>query len=328
MINYTQLKNDLRHTAINDWYTPLVDAVSKRLESYSHGEFSEWESLINILPVIEPSSISLTDDVTVGTLQDFESQAKETSRQSFIQQLQKLHPWRKGPYSLFGTQIDTEWRSDWKWERIKPFLSNLEGRTILDVGCGNGYHCWRMFGEGAKLVLGIDPSQKFLAQFSIIKRYIKDPAVHLLPIGIEDMPYGNPGGFDSVFSMGVLYHRKSPIQHLLDLKALLNKSGELILETLIIDGDENQVLVPQDRYAQMRNVWFLPSIKALELWLARCGFKNIRTVDVNQTSLEEQRATDWMQFHSLENFLDPDDINRTIEGYPAPKRAVIIANNN
>ena len=207
-----------------------------------------------------------------------------------------------------------------------PHIANLKDRTILDVGCGNGYHCWRMLGEGAKAVIGIDPSQKFLAQFSVIKKYLGQHPVHLLPLGIEDMPSDmNKNGFDSVFSMGVLYHRKSPIEHLLALKHLLAPKGQLVLETLVIDGDENQVLVPSDRYAQMRNVWFLPSAKALELWLSRAGFKNIRTVDINQTSLEEQRPTEWMQFHSLQNFLDPNDINKTIEGLPAPKRATLVA---
>ena len=175
-------------------------------------------------------------------------------------------------------------------------------------------------------MLGIDPSQKFLAQFSVIKKYLGSRPVHLLPIGIEDMPLDQSnGGFDTVFSMGVLYHRKSPINHLLELKKLLNKNGELVLETLVIDGDANQVLVPRDRYAQMRNVWFLPSANALELWLARAGFSNIKTVCVNQTTIEEQRQTEWMHFHSLENYLDPANKNLTVEGYPAPKRAILIA---
>jgi tRNA (mo5U34)-methyltransferase len=142
---------------------------------------------------------------------------------------------------------------------------------------------------------------------------------------MEDVPRPLKA-FDTTFSMGVLYHRKSPINHLMELKNLLAPKGELVLETLIIDGDENQVLVPKGRYAQMRNVWFIPSAKALELWLTKCGFKNVRTVDINQTNLKEQRATPWMHFHSLENYLDPNDINKTIEGYPAPKRVIVIAN--
>ena len=243
-----------------------------------------------------------------------------------IKTLKELHPWRKGPFNLFDIHIDTEWRSDWKWERIKPHISSLKNRTVLDVGCGNGYHCWRMLGEQARFVLGIDPSQKFLAQFAIIQKYLGLNNCHLLPLGIEDMPKDmHKNAFDSVFCMGVLYHRKSPIDLLYQLKNLLNDKGELILETLVVDGDENTVLVPSSRYAQMRNVWFLPSVKALELWLKKSGFKQINTIDINQTTIKEQRATEWMTFHSLENYLDNGDPNKTVEGYPAPKRATIIA---
>ncbi|WP_196137967.1 tRNA 5-methoxyuridine(34)/uridine 5-oxyacetic acid(34) synthase CmoB [Aliikangiella sp. G2MR2-5] len=328
MIDFEQLANDLQSTPIVDIKDNLISAVKSRLASYTHGELDEWDDLINRLPALKTDAIDLKSGVSVGSSDSIEKQLSSNQKQAFIDDLKILHPWRKGPFNLFGIHIDTEWRSDWKWERLLPHISSLSNRTVLDVGCGNGYHCWRMLGEDAKFVLGIDPSQKFLAQFSVIKKYVGPAPVHLLPIGIEDMPNEmGKKGFDTVFSMGVLYHRKSPIDHLLELKNMLGKKGELILETLVIDGDENQVLVPKGRYAQMRNVWFIPSVKALELWLLKCGFTNIRTVDINQTSLDEQRATGWMHFHSLANYLDPTDKTLTVEGYPAPKRAILVANN-
>jgi len=100
----------------------------------------------------------------------------------------------------------------------------------------------------------------------------------------------------------------------------------LILETLVIDGVLGDTLLPEDRYAMMRNVWFLPSCDTLISWLKRCGFKNIRLVDVTDTSIEEQRSTEWMHFHSLKDFLNSEDPKLTCEGLPAPKRAIIIAN--
>ena len=75
----------------------------------------------------------------------------------------------------------------------------------------------------------------------------------------------------------------------------------------------------------MRNVWFLPSARALSVWLERLGFKDIAIVDHNTTSLDEQRRTQWMTGESLADFLDPNDTNMTIEGYQAPIRAVITA---
>jgi len=200
------------------------------------------------------------------------------------------------------------------------------------VGCGNGYHCWRMAGEGAELVIGIDPTQLFLMQFLAVKHFVSSAdksadvsdRVHFLPLGIEQVPRGLHA-FDTVFSMGVLYHRRSPIDHLQELKAALRPGGELVLETLVVEGNEQQLLIPKNRYAKMRNVWFIPSVLMLELWLMRAGFTDIRTVDVTTTSTEEQRSTDWMRFESLADFLDPADTSLTVEGYPAPCRAIVLA---
>ncbi|MCF6192884.1 MAG: tRNA 5-methoxyuridine(34)/uridine 5-oxyacetic acid(34) synthase CmoB [Kangiellaceae bacterium] len=322
MINILPFEKTIAQTAIAPWLKFLLDAVEQRYQSYTHGELDQWKALIEELPDLPIEDIEIQERVSVTTSAEFD----ESMKQSFVKQLKVLHPWRKGPFHLMGVDIETEWRSDWKWERIRKQISPLKNRTVLDVGCGNGYHCWRMLGDGARWVLGIDPSQKFLAQFTIMQKYLRLDNCHMLPLGIEDMPTEmGKHSFDSVFCMGVLYHQKSPIQLLYQLKNLLRAKGELILETLVIDGDHNTLLVPHSRYAQMRNVWFLPSTKMLEIWLEKCGFVDIKTIDVNQTSLEEQRTTDWMTFHSLENFLDAQDTNKTIEGYPAPKRATIIA---
>ena len=112
----------------------------------------------------------------------------------------------------------------------------------------------------------------------------------------------------------------------MELRDCLRPGGELVLETLIIDGGLGEVLLPEGRYAKMRNVWFLPSCDTLISWLKRCGFQNIRLIDVSSTSVEEQRSTEWMQFHSLKDFLSVENHQLTCEGLPAPKRAIIVAN--
>jgi tRNA (mo5U34)-methyltransferase len=267
--------------------------------------------------------VDFIDSVTVGTGEQLSSGEKEK-----LENLLRLFmPWRKGPFHIHGIHLDTEWRSDWKWDRVKQHISPLHHRTVLDVGCGSGYHMWRMLGAGAKRVVGIDPSPLFLCQFEAVKRLAGNHhPVHLLPLGIEELPPLD--AFDTVFSMGVLYHRRSPIDHLLQLRDQLRMGGELVLETLVIDGDENAVLVPEDRYGKMNNVWFIPSVAALMLWLKKCDFTDIRCVDIDVTALAEQRRTDWMPNESLVEYLDPTDITQTIEGYPAPKRATIIAVKN
>ena len=196
--------------------------------------------------------------------------------------------------------------------------------AFLDVGCGNGYYLWRMLGAGAGCVVGVDPNWLFLNQFLALKHFLPDlPAWHL-PLALEELP-AKLEGFDTVFSMGVLYHRRSPMDHLLELKQLIKPGGQLVLETLVIDGDENAVLVPEGRYGRMGNVWFIPSTAALENWLKKMRFNDVRVVDVCQTTTQEQRSTDWMRFQSLSDFLDPNDSNKTIEGYPAPRRTIFTA---
>lgn len=271
--------------------------------------------------MVTPSSVDLNAaSVRIG-------QADELSASQFAtleSALRQLHPWRKGPFSVFGLEIDTEWRSDWKWERLSAAIAPLADRAVLDIGCGSGYHCWRMRGAGARFVLGIDPTLLFFMQYSALQNYILDPAVQVLPLAIEDMPAGS-ACFDTVFSMGLLYHRRNPHEHISGLRGCLREEGQLVLETLVLDTQREEVLVPKDRYARMRNVWAIPSVVTLQEWIRASGFKDVQCIDVSVTSVYEQRRTDWMQFQSLSDFLDPEDTTRTIEGYPAPVRAVCVA---
>lgn len=307
-------------TRLQHWLNTLPQQLTD-WQHAQHGDFDRWLRALNKLPQSTPDQIDLKHSVTLRN----EQPLAEGEQKKLENLLKTFHPWRKGPYNLHGIHIDTEWRSDWKWDRLLPHISPLKNRTVLDVGCGNGYHMWRMLGEEARLCVGIDPSHLFLIQFEAVRKLMgNDQRVHLLPLGIEQLP--ELEAFDTVFSMGVLYHRRSPLDHLLQLKNQLVSGGELVLETLVIKGDENAVLVPAGRYAQMRNVYFFPSAKALKVWLEQCGFINVRIVDENVTSLDEQRTTEWMTHNSLPDYIDPNDSSKTVEGYPAPRRAILVAN--
>ena len=320
MIDFRPFYQQIATTNLSDWLETLPLQL-KEWETQTHGDYAKWSKIVDFLPDLHADEIDLKSAVK----SDRTSSLSEGEKQRIIHHLKQLMPWRKGPYHLFGIHVDCEWRSDFKWDRILPHLAPLQGRTILDVGCGSGYHMWRMVGEGAKMVVGIDPTELFLCQFEAVRKLLNnDRRANLIPLGIEQM---QPlAAFDTVFSMGVLYHRKSPLDHLSQLKNQLVKGGELVLETLVVDGDINTVLVPTDRYAKMKNVYFIPSVAALINWLEKVGFTNLRCVDVATTTLEEQRKTDWLENESLIDFLDPNDHSKTIEGYQAPKRAVILAN--
>ncbi|MCP4752101.1 MAG: tRNA 5-methoxyuridine(34)/uridine 5-oxyacetic acid(34) synthase CmoB [Proteobacteria bacterium] len=315
------LADQLKNTALSDWAKKLPSVCSQRLSSKANGNVPRWQEAIDSMPALAPRPVEVeSGPVSIGRPGD----ADEDTLRRIECNLHLLHPWRKGPYLIHGIPIDTEWRSDLKWDRLKDRIRPLEQRLVLDVGCGNGYHCWRMKAAGARLVVGIDPSPLFAMQFRMVRSFTNESHVHVLPIGIEEMP-GDVGCFDTVFSMGVLYHRRSPFDHLLELKGLLRSGGELVLETLVVEGKKGEVLVPEGRYGKMRNVWFIPSPDTLVSWLKRCGFRKVELVDTTPTTIKEQRSTDWMLFESLPDFLDENNPAKTIEGYPAPIRSVFLA---
>lgn len=323
--HYDTFWSKLDDKRFNEWHQQLPPLIDEALHPEGNGNLPRWLTALEAVQsytgntdfTLNQSAVSVANN---STLNQADQKVLEST-------LREFHPWRKGPFSIHDIYIDTEWHSDWKWDRVLPHLSPLKGRKVLDIGCGSGYHLWRMMGEEAELAVGVDPSLLSMCQFMVLKHFIGETVpAYFLPLTLEQLPNAKKGGaFDTVFSMGVLYHRRSPIDHIYDLKNQLLPGGELVLETLVVPDDYAQVLVPEDRYAQMRNVWFLPSVKELTHWLTRCGFLNVRCVDVDQTSINEQRTTDWMTWNSLETFLDSNDHNKTIEGYPAPLRATMIA---
>ncbi|KAA5539284.1 tRNA 5-methoxyuridine(34)/uridine 5-oxyacetic acid(34) synthase CmoB [Roseiconus nitratireducens] len=315
---FEPLRQRLVEAGMEEFADHIQALCAERLNQPTNGDLKRWVAALEELPApserwLDASGSAVRVD---GAAADDPAALRET--------LMKFHPWRKGPFDFLGVEIDTEWRSDSKWDRIAGSI-DLNHKSVLDVGCGNGYFGWRMLDAGASWVLGMDPILRYVLQFEVFRRYAGDQPRHdVLPLLDTDLP-PKLHGFDVVFSMGVLYHRTSPIDHLRSLAGALKPGGNLILETLIIDDDQPSVLVPEDRYAQMRNVWFLPSLPMLQRWLRRTGFDDITPIDVTTTTQDEQRSTPWMTFQSLPDFLDPQNPGRTVEGYPGPRRAVVTA---
>lgn len=320
MIDYSTLYRRMESTPLADWGKVLPSRVESALNARQHGDLPRWLELIRRLPNLPSGNVQLDRDcITVD-----DPAVSVEQRRLLHDLLQGLHPWRKGPFCIHGVHIDAEWRCDRKWDRLRDAITPLDGRLVLDVGCGNGYYAWRMLGVGAQLVIGADPSLRFVCQYLALRRFLGDLPAYVLPLTLEDLP-ASLQTFDTVFSMGVFYHRRSPFDHLFKLRECLRPGGELVLETLVIEGGEGSVLVPQERYAKMRNVWFIPTSETLMAWLRRSGFRRVRLADITPTGTEEQRSTDWMRFHSLVDFLGPGRPDLTVEGLPAPIRAIVLA---
>lgn len=316
-LSYDTLFTSMAGTRFRPWGESIVPLLEDAFGAKCHGLLSQWCSILESFP--ESNLPISVDDGAVALGDD-----KLFDESEYVELLKGLSPWRKGPWKVGSVHIDTEWHSDWKWDRVAPHISDLTGKSVLDVGCGSGYHAYRMALAGAERVIGIDPGQLSVMQSQLMQRLGEPLPVWVLPMRIEDMA-PNLQLFDTVFSMGVLYHRKSPIEHLLDLKGLLRSGGELVLETLVVHDTYGDLLFPEDRYAKMCNVWFLPTVQLLIQWLERVGFKEVRCVDCTTTTVDEQRSTEWMMNESLPDFLDPSDHTKTIEGYPAPLRATLLA---
>jgi tRNA (mo5U34)-methyltransferase len=282
-----------------------------------------YEATLNTLPAVIPSRVELDQDrVGIGG----PGELAENDVQSLHKAKEALIPWRKGPFDLFGSALDTEWASNLKWDRLKDHIAPLEDRRILDVGSSSGYYLWRMAAAQPRLALGIEPYLTYFAQYLFIQHFVRHPRVFCLPLKLDQLP-DMPTAFETLFCMGVLYHTREPLHTLARMRRLLAPGGELILETLVIEGPEheNQCLCPPGRYAKMANVWFIPSVAVLTHWLARSGFGQIRCIDVSPTTRKEQGRSRWMPFESLSDFLDSGDPTKTIEGHPAPVRAVLLA---
>lgn len=305
------------------WQSALADLVAARLHELTcvDGNVRKRSALMAHLPEVAPSVRNIaTERIVIGTADDLDA----TRRQELYETLMAFRPWRKGPFSIFGIPVDSEWRSELKWARVAPHLAPLHGRRILDVGSSCGYYLMRMAAFDPALALGLEPYPPLFCQYLLLQHWLRLPQVHCLPAKLEELPPMD-GYFDTVFHMGVLYHQRSPHDALKTLAQLLRPGGELVLETLVLDGDRDLALCPRDRYAKMRNVFFLPTVAALESWLAKAGFEAIRCVDRSWTTEAEQRPTPWVNTESLPDFLDPNDPSRTVEGYQAPLRAVLLA---
>ena len=315
----SELIANLPQRGLEAWGPELEEACQAAFAEDSHGMMPQWQSVWHALP--DPTGTRWdSSGAAVAVCGDQDATPDPQVRDL----LMAFHPWRKGPFHFLGWDIDTEWRSDWKWNRLAGKV-DFRKRWVLDVGCGNGYYGWKMLEAGAGLVLGCDPFLLYLMQFEVFRRYAPPSQLHyVVPLTDVQLP-PQMQAFDIALSMGVLYHRTSPIDHLKTMWQTLRPNGTLVLETLVLPGLGYEVLVPEDRYAQMRNVWFLPTIPMLQRWLRRSRFHEIEILDVSRTTVQEQRSTDWMTFQSLADFLDPEDPLKTIEGYPSPVRVLMTA---
>ena len=298
----------------------LETLQNKKIECREWKNVQPWYEQIQTISQIEKKNLSIDygDWFSVGKKEDLSFEEHEI----VLNAAKKLIPWRKGPFNIFGLEIDSEWQSNIKYNLIRPFF-NLKDKVVADIGCNNGYYMFRMLEDKPKRLVGFDPSPLTLHQFEFINHFVKSDIVYEM-LGVEHLEYYNHK-FDFIFMLGVLYHRPDPVGTLKSLARGLNSKGEILIDTFMIDGEEELCLTPNKRYSKIPNIYFIPTIPALKNWLERAGFEDIEVLATTVTTSEEQRKTLWSFDQSLEDFLAPNDKTKTVEGYPAPKRVYVKA---
>ncbi len=283
-------------------------------------ERKKWLTWKNIAPLRQ--ALEHLDDVACSVdFGDVVSIKGDTLDNTQVYEMAKmLMPWRKGPFALGDIYIDAEWRSNVKYNLLRPYF-DLKGKKVADIGCNNGYYMFRMLEDEPELLVGFDPSPLYKTQFDFINHYIKSSIVYEL-LGVEHLEFYEQK-FDTIFCLGVLYHRSDPVAMLKSLYRGLENKGELILDTFYIDGDEEIALCPKSSYSKIPNIYFVPTIPALKNWCLRAGFASFEVLETSKTDASEQRKTEWIEGQSLEDFLDPEDESKTVEGYPAPQRVYV-----
>ena len=282
-----------------------------------------WKNIVPLqealkaLPEFENVSVSLGDAVTIEIPELTENQAEQIRQTALL-----MKPWRKGPFRINRLFIDTEWQSQIKYNLLEPHF-DLEGKVVGDIGCNNGYYLFRMLSQKPKKLIGFDPSAIYYSQFQFIDHFVQSGIIYEM-LGVEHVEFYEHK-FDVLFCLGVLYHRSDPVSMLKSLYRGLEKGGELILDTFMIDGEDEVALTPAGKYSKIPNIYFVPTIPALRNWCHRAGFESVEVLETKVTDLNEQRKTEWIDTQSLEDFLDPNDPTKTVEGYPAPKRVYIKA---
>ncbi|WP_457750052.1 tRNA 5-methoxyuridine(34)/uridine 5-oxyacetic acid(34) synthase CmoB [Sulfurimonas sp.] len=279
-------------------------------------ERQKWMTWKNIAPLRE--AIQNLEDVTCKlTLGDIVKISGDFDEKKSYETARMLMPWRKGPFEIGETFIDSEWKSYVKYNLLRPYF-DLKDKRVADIGCNNGYYMFRMQEDKPKSLIGFDPSPLYKTQFDFINHFVKSDIVYEL-LGVEHLEFYEEK-FDTIFCLGVLYHRSDPVAMLKSLYKGLDKKGEVILDTFYIDGKDDMALCPESSYSKIPNIYFVPTIKALKNWCLRAGFDDFEVLQTSVTDGNEQRKTEWIEGQSLEDFLDPHDNSKTVEGYPAPQR--------
>jgi tRNA (mo5U34)-methyltransferase len=116
------------------------------------------------------------------------------------------------------------------WPYVAEVLSDVSGRTVLDVGCNAGFYAIEAKRRGARRVLGIDIDPRYLEQARLAAQVLEQD-IEFRQLSVYDVARLGEK-FDVVIFMGVLYHLRHPLLAL-DLLHDHVVGDRLILQTMV-----------------------------------------------------------------------------------------------
>lgn len=179
-----------------------------------------------------------------------------------------------------------------KWKTFQDALpKNLNGKTVLDIGCNAGFYSIEMKRRGASRVVGIDHDEAYLAQARFAAEVL-DEQIEFVQMSVYDVAQLKER-FDVVLFMGVLYHLRHPLLAL-DLLYEHVVKDLLVLQTMIRGPEEvfevesNYPFWKQDifeekgfprmyfiehSYSNDPTNWWIPNNACAEALLRTAGFR-------------------------------------------------------
>jgi tRNA (mo5U34)-methyltransferase len=216
------------------------------------------------------------------------------SRAEIERAVQALAPWFHN-LQLHGVPTAPEhFLGDYpavKWRRFAHALpQDLNGRSVLDIGCNAGFYAIEMKRRGAGRVVGIDFDERYLAQARLAAAVL-NVDIEFQRLSVYDV-HKLGASFDVVLFMGVFYHLRHPLLAL-DLIRQTVARDLLVFQAMLRGSETVAALEPdypfqeekifdsagfprmhfiEHAYSGDRTNWWIPNRACVEALLRSAGF--------------------------------------------------------
>jgi len=240
------------------------------------------------------------------------------TKEQISRRIESLGFWFQN-FTLEGIETNPEKpdNSAVRWELLEPLVpENLNGKTVLDLGCNAGYFSIKMRERGAE-VLGVDWYPDAIEQAEFVAEVLGHDIEYQVA-NIYEFVLQTDRRFDYVIFMGVFYHLRYPLLVLDRIAAITNQ--EMFFQTVTRETPDSTPEIPSDitdydimnepgfphlhfiegNLAGAYNNWFVCNQSGVEAVLRSSGFRNLRCRgDVYACETDPEIAASWRASHDL-----------------------------